>query len=283
MLARCAFYFSFIMKLDPKVTQAVQDWLNTPGPDRDIKAGAALMLSLNRNRALYNSILKRPDKFLPKLIYELKKHLKIRLDDMTVSDVVRMESTVLPRVESTLTEFPVITPDDELPEGKIAKGKRPDHDSLPAEIQELWNSNAQTYQKMMLLFNECKAESYSGAQPCDIYVKLSVLDKAEKKYRENLARYDSYILNPDPAGAETNEPIDGNDINTDNEKTINNARKTLSKYRSRLAELPEDDPKREEALRKIQDAVSAILACGAGVAPDTQEELTPLGIKFELD
>lgn len=264
------------MKLDPKVTQAVQDWLNTPEAERDIKAGADLMLQLNRNRALYNSILKRPDKFLPKMVYELKKHLKIRLANMTMAEVASLEKEVVPRVEETLTEVPVITPDDEIPEGKIAKGRRPDHDSLPAEIRELWDSNAERYRQIVLLFNELKA--MADLQPCDRFDKLHILDLTEKKYRDNLAKYDSYVVTSPVMG---DEAPASEDVGTDNEKTINNARKTLSKYRKQLSELAEDDPKRATALEKIQSAVNAIIACGAGVAQDTQAELIQFGIKFD--
>lgn len=264
------------MKLDPKVTIAVQNWLNTPESERDIKAGADLMLSLNRNRALYNSILKNPVRFLPKMIYELKKYLKIRLANMTLAEVAAMEKNVIPRVEGTLTEVPVITPDDEIPEGKIAKGRRPDHDSLPKEIRELWETNAERYRQIVLLYNELKA--MADLQPCDRFDKLHLLDVTEKKYRDSLAAYDSYVATPSPMGGDT---LSNEVANTDNEKTINNARKTLSKYRKQLAELAEDDPKRPAALEKIQSAVSAITACGAGVAPDTQAELTRLGIKFD--
>ncbi len=272
------------MKLDPKVTVAIQNWLNTPEENRDIHAGADLMLSLNHNHALYNSILRRPDKFIPKLVYELRKYLKIRLDNMTSADVVRMEKAVMPSVSHTLQEVPVISTDAELPEGTIAKGRRADHDSLPAEIRELWDSNSERYRDIKVLFNELKA--MSDMQPCDRYEKLVILDDLDKKYRENLERYDSFVLAPSSPMGDEPQPTDNDaeDVSgacNENEKTINNARKTLSKYRRLLSERDDDDPRRTVALEKIQSAVCAILACGAGVAPDTRDELTGFGIKFE--
>lgn len=277
MLARCAFFF-LIMKLDPKVTRAVSDWLDTPSDRQDVKAGADLMLSLNRNRALYNSIIRHPDKFKPKLIYELRKYLNMRLANMTVADVSRMEADVMPKVEKMIDNVPVISPDDELPEGKVALGRRPDHDSLPPEIRELWDSNAERYGRIILLYNELKAMSH--LQPCDRFEKLHALDLAERKYRENLAKYDSFVPAPSPMGDDETESDTG-DSGAETDKAVNNARKTLSKYRKQLSTLAADDPRRAVALDKIQSAVSVILAAGAGVSKDSQAELVSLGIRFE--
>lgn len=284
MLARCAFFIRFFMKLDPKITQALRDWLDTPSDRQDIKTGADLMLSLNRNRALYNSIIRHPEKYKAKLVYELKKYLNMRLANMTVADVSRMEADVIPKVEKIIDQVPVVSPDDELPEGMIALGRRSDHDDLPLEIRQLWDSNADRYKRIVLLFNELKAMSHM--QPCDRFEKLHALDIAERKYRDNLARYDAYVADaahtgddaspcPDDTGADTGES--GAEI----DKAVNNARKTLSKYRKLLTGLSAEDPRRAVALDKIQSAVSVILACGAGVSKDSQAELAVLGIRFE--
>ncbi|MDE5784975.1 MAG: hypothetical protein K2H98_00425, partial [Duncaniella sp.] len=181
--------------------------------------------------------------------------------------------------------------DDELPEGSVAKGRREDHDSLPAEIRDLWDSNAARYQQIRLLFNELKA--MHSAKPCDRYEKLVILDELDKTYRSNLEKYDSFVA-PVPTDDDAHEEEssqsfdtevaaagDTSDVNTDTEKTVNNARKTLSKYRKKLSELEADDPARVTALEKIQGAVTAILACGAGVAEDTRAELITLGISFD--
>lgn len=277
------------MKFDPKITKAVQDWLNTPEPERDIKAGADLMLSLNRNRALYNSIMRRPDKFLPKLVYELKKHLKMRLDNMAVADVVRFEALVMPSVRLTIDNHVEISSEDELPEGTVAKGRRADHDSLPEDIRQLWDSNADRYRKIIILFNELKA--MHDAQPCDRYEKLVILDELDKTYRANLEKYDKFVM-PEPLpetgevpaepSSETISAPDGPDEATaGNEKIVNNARKTLSKYRKQLSALGPDDPKRQTALDKIQAAVNAITGAGAGMADETKSELVALGIRVD--
>lgn len=262
LLARCAFLF--IMKQDPKITKAIQDWLNTPEESRDIAAGADLMLSLNRNRALYNSIMLKPKKLLPKLVHELKKFLRLRLDNMATADVVRMEQRVMPAVAMIVEKPIVIDQDDELPEGKVAKGRRKDHDSLPPEIRELWDSNEARYRRIVVLFNELK--SMGNLPPCDRYEKLVILDDLDKTYRRNLEMYDAYTP--------------GMEVRADSTAAVNAARKTLSKYRKKVAEMPSDSPKRKLALDKIQTCVNTIVGCHAGLADDTRIELEALGIKF---
>lgn len=256
------------MKFDPKLTHAVQDWLNTPENERDIMAGAEMMLSLNRNRALYNSILRNPVKYAAKLSYELRKYLRMRLDNVAAADVVRIEKRVMTVVQSTLARAPEISSEQELPAATVVRGRRQDHDSLPEEIRELWDSNADRYQRIRLLFNELKA--MSDSQPCDRYEKLVILDELDKTYRSNLEKYDSYV-----PGTPTAE------VTADSERTVNNARKTLSKYRKVLAGLDADDPKCAEVIEKIDNAAHTIVACGAGLAEETRAELSELGITFD--
>lgn len=247
----------------------MQSWLNTPEEQRDIAAGALLLFRVNRNKALYNSIIARPQKYAAKLEYEMRKHLRIRLDKMSLADVARMEVKVMPRVAHTVATEAVISTDDELPQGTIAKGKRADHDSLPSEIQQLWDDNAMRYRKVRQLFEELKA--MADAQPCDRYEKLVMLDKEEAAYRTSLAAYDAY----DPA-----EP-DGMAKRIIDQKRVNALRKSLSTHRKQLGKLAGDDPKRPALLDKIQSEVAELTALGSGLADDTKIELKALGIELD--
>lgn len=263
------------MKLDPILTRKVQEWLNAPESERDIKDGATLMLQLNRNRALYNSVMLRPEKFKDKLVYELKKYLRIRLDNMTVSEVSKMETEVMPRAQETIDNMPVISTDAEITAGSVARGKRPDHDSLPASIRELWDSNEQRYRSIVLLYNELKA--MSDTQPCDRYEKLRLLDEADKKYRSNLRQYDAYVATPsEPAATVAANQIQGADM----VKAVGAARKTISKYKKVIA-AAQDPEKIDTAKSKIQAAVDVIRNAGAEFSDATVQELTAIGIKFE--
>lgn len=260
------------MKLDPVLTRKVQEWLNTPEHERDIKDGATLMLQLNRNRALYNSVMLRPEKFKDKLVYELNKYLRIRLDNMTVSEVSKMETEVVPRVQETIDSMLVISTDAEITAGSVARGKRPDHDSLPASIRDLWDSNEQRYRNIVLLFNELKA--MSDAQPCDRYEKLRILDEADKTYRSNLQKYDAYVAAPvATVAADQNQ-------GADMVKAVGAARKTISKYKKVIASA-QDPEKIVTAKSKIQAAVGVIRNAGAEFSEATVQELTAIGINFE--
>ncbi len=282
-----------LMKLDTKLTQAIQDWINAPEDTRDIKVGADLMLSLNRNRALYNSVLRNPVKYTPKLVYELKKHLRIRLDKMTSLDIIHIEKRVMPSVEE-IVNSPVIDTNAELPSASVAHGRRADHDTLPAEIRELWESNGARHQRIVVLFNELKA--MRNAMPCDRYEKLVILDDLDKKYRSNLEIYDNYKVesstsqvseevttddsNVDDNPSADSIPATSSEVTTDNSKTISAARKTLSKYRKLIAKLSVEDARYQTAIDKIQNSISTLIACGAGVSDETKVELSTLGIKF---
>ena len=270
-----------MQKLDNKLTQQIADWLNTPEADRDVRAGADLMLSLNRNRALYNSILRRPDKFMAKLVYELRKFLRMRLDAATAADAAKLEREVMLRVEKSLAH-PTISSDDELPDAQVAKGKRPDHDSLPADIRALGDTNGQLYRRIVLLFNELKA--MDDEKPCDRYEKLCILDEADKSYRANFERYDSFVAPADADSPEAGDPVAPAELtdSTDNVvKAVGAARKRISTYVKRVSDLDPDDPKRLDLISKIQSAVDVILSSGSDVSESTKQKLQALGISFQ--
>jgi hypothetical protein len=72
---------------------------------------------LNRNKILFQNVIRKPEKFADKVEYELRKHLKIRLDGKTVSDIARMNITVIPSAQRIIDGgVPVLDVDDEFPE-----------------------------------------------------------------------------------------------------------------------------------------------------------------------
>ena len=264
--------------MDDKFTQKIQDWLNTPPMERDIMAGATMLLQMNRNRVLYTNITRRPERYGDKLEYELRKHLRIRLDGMTLADVVKMEREVMPRVEQTLKDAPVITTDAELPQGTIARGKRPDHDQLPAEIRALWDGNIENYHKVRDLHHRLK--EMESAPPCDRYEYLKLLDEADRRYRDNLARYDGYDR---ATGSEyTDKPADEQDVQKDKAR-INASRKSISKWKGVLVKAygEGDGVKCTEAVGKIIAAVADLRAAGGTLGEKVASELRKLGVELD--
>lgn len=260
--------------MDNEFTKQLIDWLDRPRNQRDYSAGAMLLLRLNNNRFLFANIMRRPEKFADKLEYELRKHLRIRLDGLTRSDVIKLEAQVIPAAKKTLEIPPaVISTDDELPKANVAKGRRADHDKLPPQVQALWNKNLQLYKTIKNVFEQLK--TMEQAQPCDRYEYLKILDDADRRYRDNLDRYDHYIIGSEPVATEV-----ATDNTTDDnaQRKINAARKTLSKYKKILAKANNNDERAITAKEKIIACINTIRENGGVVGAAVTSELKGLGI-----
>lgn len=255
--------------MDTQLTDKIKAYLDAKPEDRDVIAGANLLLKLNRNRILFNNVIRRPDKFADKVVYELKKYYRIRLASMTVEDVVRMDHTVVPQAKETIEAgAPEISADDDTPtEGTVARGKREDHDSLPEAIQELWKENGELYFKIKSLFEQLK--TMEDAPSCDRYEYLVQLKEADIRYRENMRRYDEYK--------------EGDDIEENDPKVIakkiSAARKYISDNKKRLAELRESDPEKYATLlAKVQQRIEQLKELGANIEQAQADELNELGL-----
>lgn len=255
--------------MDDNFTQKIQDWLNQPAHERDLIDGAKMLLQLNRNRVLYANIVRRPDRFGEKLEYELRKHLRIRLDGKTLADVVKMEREVMPAAEMTLREAPVISTDAELPQGTKGRGRRPNHDALPPEIQALWDDNFENFRKVKELHERLKG--MEKAQPCDRYEFLVLLADADKRYRDNLARYDAF-----QAAAQADDVVAAQR----DKARINAARKSISKWKAALVKAfgSGDGIRATEAKGKIDAAVAELRDAGGELGEKVSTELHDLGI-----
>ena len=262
--------------MDNKFTEKIRAWLDIPVKERNVEEGATMLLQLNRNRILHQNIIRRGAKMMPKLEYELKKHLRIRDDGKTLHEVVAMEKEVMPVVEK-IVEKPVAE----------HAGKRADHDELPPEIQQLWDGNLERYTKIKALFEELKA--MEKLQPCDRYEKLKLLNEAEKAYREALATYDGYLKeNSFPKDADDKEdnfpnkteeqPVDPAELATQ----IGNARKYISEGKGKLKRLIEEgnEVKADTLRAKIVERARIIQQAGAPISDDTVAELSALGINL---
>lgn len=251
--------------MDHKFTEKIRTWLNTPVNERSIEEGATMLLQLNRNRILHQNIIRRGVRMMPKLEYELKKHLRIRDDGKTLHEVVAMEKVIMPAVEQLVTK----------PEAEHA-GKRADHDELPEEVQQLWDGNFERYTKIKALFEELKA--MEKMQPCDRYEKLKLLDEAEKAYREALSAYDSYVKEDNFPTKTEEQPVDPAELATQ----IGNARKYISEGKGKLKKLIDEGNEAKAATlrEKIVERVRTIQQAGAPISDDTFAELSELGINL---
>lgn len=203
--------------MDHQFTKQIQDWLNAKHEsEADIVKGADMLFRLNRNRFYHARAVRQPKAYRSNIEYELNKFLKIRLDNMTIEEVKQMNAQVIPEAQAIIDEGePVDTTDEndknadsigddgstddaELPAHEsdgvavIRKGKRKDHDFLPAEIAAIWDANAKRYKEIKSTFETLKA--MEDKEPCDRYEHLKILSDLDKKYRADMLRYDSYLV-----------------------------------------------------------------------------------------
>lgn len=270
--------------IDENFTKEIQEWLATPDSQKDIPAGANLLLRINRNRIFYTNVLARPQKFLSKLKYELQKHLKYRLDRKTLDDVVKMNRAVIPAAAETLKtvlDDPVIDSEQDLPQdGTIVKGKRSDHEQLPPDIQQLWTDCADLYFRIKQLFETLK--TMEKAQPCDRYEYLKQLDELDKKYRQNMDVYDHYVIGQNPDGQPEKTPASSDEDPKVLINKINASRKYLSENKIKLAELKDSDPEKyTKLLAKVQERYDFLMAQGQNLEAEQTAALQALGVVTE--
>jgi hypothetical protein len=269
-------------------TEKIKKILDTPPSEMDVEAAALILLQTNRNRILYQNILRRGD--VEKLRYELQKMYNFRVKEDAAAEVKKMEKETVTIVTKTF-------PKEEKRNEEDTKGKRKDHDTLPDEIKALFVENLNIFPLMRKLHEQLKL--LASAKACERYPFLKELVAMDKKLRDNWDVYDNY----DAASATTPEPTPTMEISTAqavpeptpaedssvNEtqdtthhpdvKEINAARKYLSENKTKLLLLKsgEETEKYQALLKKVQSRLDLLLDSNAGISEDQLNELIALG------
>lgn len=260
--------------IDDVFTKKIVGWLEIENPTIDqLKDGAMMMLKLNRNQTLYNTIMRRPEKYVEKIRYELRKRLPMRLDHMTRTDVANLEKEIMPPIEEEMVKSDDKPAEDEqknddLDDKAVAAGRRADHDSLPEDIRTLWDSNVERWKKIKELYNTCK----SLDKPCDRYEYLKILKDEWYTYKKNYEVYDTYKL-------DDNAALKSDSVQTEiSFKDITNARAYISKNIDKLETLskPENAEKYHALFVKIRERVDVILKAGEEFSQEMQEKLSKI-------
>ena len=173
--------------MDNIFTKQIQDWLNTPSEQRDYNAGALMLLKLTGNQIMYRNLTARRSAKNEEFIeYQLKRRLKFRLAQVTHEQVQQMQR----QVDGIVAQRHLETP----PKTEFKAGKRPDHDSLPDEIQALYVENLSIVQKMRELHLKLRTLSLENATCPDSerYPFLKELISLDKKLHSNWEVYDHY-------------------------------------------------------------------------------------------
>lgn len=287
--------------IDQKFTEKIGRWLDSEHSTREqIEAGAQLLLSLNRDHAMFQRIMRRPEREVKFLEYKLRRFLSLRQDGQTIRDVIKLDREITPNIaaavmsdtlSSDVGKLPVVyaAKHDNDTGCVVRKGIRPDHDKLPDDIKAIWAKNAERWKKIKEAFETCK----SLTEPCDRYEYLKVLKETWYKYKEEMARYDDFKLTADGGsegdGAAGHTPV----LTHEQEKELANADSYISKNMPQMQQLVatakeegfnEDQQKQLESLRKrIQQRVDVLIKYGRTLTDERRKQLLQCDIKVSLD
>lgn len=287
---------------DPKVTEGMVAWLRSDHTDDEsIRKGAELLLRVNRNRGLYERILRYPKGGLKKLEYELKKHVNIRLQGYSFDDIQKLDQEIIPEIKKYVEKCDMVMQEaaaqnqqvneaDVMPIGAadgnplITTGKRPDHDQLPPEIQEIWTKNAERWKKIKETYNLLLTLN----APCDRFEHLQLLKELWYKYRQDMCLYDDFRGTMD----EMVTLNKGRQLTVDEQKDVDVAQSYISRnlpvlqelvLESREPDFPEDKIAKLEDLRsKIQARVTSLLMLNVMLSDQRKADLQKCDISTDL-
>ena len=181
----------------------VKEWLDANPDERDLAAGALLVLQLTNNRIMYQNFMRRPKQYASRIEYELKKKYQFYLQQLTHEQVMEMGK----QVEVISKEHNLTNEHEE-----FKKGKRADHDALPVEIQALYAQNLSIMQQMRRLHMQLQLLSVENSTCPDSerYPFLKELIDLDKQYHANWQAYDHYKIGEPAVGAyDPERPSDG--------------------------------------------------------------------------
>ena len=277
-----------MIQADPKFTKQIQDWLNkSERSDDDILAGAQLLRDINPKNITYRRWLQlaatRPQYIVAHIERELNTHLKYRLDGLTLEQVNRLDRIVIPAAEKLLGNgVPVGDDEEEGDDGDMPKrlGRRDDHEQLPDEIKQLWTSNGELYKNIKATFEELK--SMEDIPSCQRYDKLSLLDEMDKKYIDQMARYDAYVIPKTQVKAQQDPQAP-----SCSSKDVANARSYISKNIGKLEDIAKEkgtDSKGFSDLKtKISQRFDIITSAGEPMGEELVSRLAAVGISIKSE
>ncbi|MBF1687026.1 MAG: hypothetical protein HXO83_02025 [Selenomonas sp.] len=270
--------------IDQKFTEDLSAWLSTPRDERDVVAGAELLMRITGNRQFYATAIVRPHVVHDHVEYELKKHLAIRQEGHNVETLRNLERELLAECAEEFGEEATAEPVEEqagaeeadayaVPrEGPVVsspkRGRRADHDALPAEIQALYDDNATRYEQMRKVYQQLL--TMADAEPCDRKEHIFQLDKLVKAWAAAWEAYDRYDATAvaDAAEDEASEEDEAEEAEETDEASpfpddpttfankIAAAKRYLQKHRKKLRELEEAGAAPEE-LRAEEEKIAA--------------------------
>lgn len=181
--------------MNNKLTERLQDFLDTPREDRDWNEGAILLLQLTNNTIMYRNLSINPKGKAEFIEGKLRAFLKARREVEAHDEVIILQEQVNAIIENR-TEF---KEDNEAKEFKA--GKRADHDRLPEDIQALYVENLDLVHRMRELHLRLRLLSDSTKQVPAVERKplLDEFISLDKKLHANWDAYDHYVTKAETA------------------------------------------------------------------------------------
>jgi hypothetical protein len=181
---------------DHRFTERLGLWLKAVPDERDYAEGCTMFLQLTGRVVMYKNLLAVHD--MPRLETELQAKYDFRVRGLTHDQVSEMSAHVEKIAESLELSVERPSPDDSLNSKPSSldfkRGKRPDHDTLPPEIQALYVENLSVLRRMREVHLRLRSLSLVD-HPCpdsERYPFLKELIGLDKKYRGNWKAYDEY-------------------------------------------------------------------------------------------
>ena len=170
-----------------------------------------------------------------------------------------------------------------------ADGKRTDHDSLPEEIKDIWEKNAERYKKIKQAHETCKTLTAA----CDRYEYTKAIAEMWANYKKDFDTYDHYVLVDvnEEAGTQTSDTEEVQ-LSAEDVKAINAARPYISKNLPKLIALvaaakqegfTEALAQELESWRdRIQQRVDVLIRTKQVIKDELRQQLTEADIKLEI-
>lgn len=230
------------MKQDPQFTAILQQWMNTPDPQKDWAEGAVLLLQLSGNQIMYRNISFNPKGKAEFINGQLQKYLNFRLQQLTHDQVNDMQAQVDEIVKKVIKPNVSLQPADANPDASIKSvganpngsvnpdnsgkseefadfkaGKRSDHDQLPAEIQALYVENLDIVHRMRELHLKLRTLSLDNATCPDSerYPFLKEIISLDKRLHDNWDAYDHFVISQSPASIDETTVSENDKESTD--------------------------------------------------------------------
>lgn len=188
--------------MDQKLTAQLQKWLGTPSEKRDVQAGRLLVLQLTHNTILADNFNRAPKRYMSHVEYQLSKFLNVRIALKEHSDVQNMmvsEQKVAQELHlDPPMKGPITKARAEKSEIDRGRGKRPDHDQLPPEIQAKWVENADLKRRIIKAHAQlCILSETKNGTVCpdgDRFPFVQEVLECSALLHKNYKEYDEYVL-----------------------------------------------------------------------------------------